>query len=268
MRLDRATMVLVTVAACVRAPAPTAIQPAPHPATRPDADCAQEVAQSIADPELPGLFRPVPRTELGPPLQDVPRDLRNRQLLVRLYVDLDGRTEPDSIKMPISENRLFNARYRRQLTQAAFWPATYQGCRVPAWYELRMVLFPQPDTTPGRLGRVPARRAPSRPDSECSAEVAEAARGDTVVGLIPPTIDSLVLPPTPLPSELRGRTLTARLFVDRHGRVVPDSTRLEPPPRDRGFAGEFRARLARYRLEPAMLRGCAVPSWFKMRVTF
>jgi hypothetical protein len=112
-----------------------------------------------------------------------------------------------------------------------------------------------------------AHAAATRPDSECYAIVAQALADSTLHRVLPAALDSLVLPPPDRPIDLRGQMFAIRLFVDAHGGVVLDSTRIDPPIADRGYDRAFRGRLARYRFRPALLRGCAVPSWFVIRLT-
>jgi hypothetical protein len=97
--------------------------------------------------------------------------------------------------------------------------------------------------------------------------VAQALADSTIPRVLPAAPDSLVLPPPNRPVDLRGRMFAIGLFVDPHGGVVPDSTRIDPPIADQSFDRAFRGRLARYHFTPARIRGCAVPSWFILRIT-
>ena len=110
-------------------------------------------------------------------------------------------------------------------------------------------------------------QAPTRPDSECGLERAQALSGSPVAGLHPPVPDRIILPPHDLPSDVRGETRLLLLLVDEHGRVVRDSSDA-PISRDTVWANEFRRRLRHYAFQPAILNGCAVPAWARIRMTF
>lgn len=92
--------------------------------------------------------------------------------------------------------------------------------------------------------------------------------GDAEEGLYrlqPPSPRGMIIPPAN--EELRGTTVEVWVFVDERGRVVPDSTRLNPPTRD----GDFNRRLIREAAEwvfrPAMKAGEAVASWFPYEIS-
>ena len=82
--------------------------------------------------------------------------------------------------------------------------------------------------------------------------------------LQPPVPRGLIIPPDN--DRLRGTEVQVWVFVDEAGRVVADSTRLEPATRD----GDFNRRLIREASEwvflPAQLDGEAVASWFPYRI--
>ena len=57
------------------------------------------------------------------------------------------------------------------------------------------------------------------------------------------------------------------LYVDEHGIVVPDSTRVEPPIASARYDRALRSTMARHTFFPAVLEGCAVPGWARMDLT-
>jgi hypothetical protein len=83
--------------------------------------------------------------------------------------------------------------------------------------------------------------------------------------LQPPSPRGMIIPPAN--KGLRGTEVQVWVFVDATGRVVADSTRLEPPTKD----GKFNKRLIREAAEwvfrPAVKEGKAVSSWFPYRIS-
>jgi len=74
----------------------------------------------------------------------------------------------------------------------------------------------------------------------------------------------MIIPPDN--DRLRGTEIQVWVFVDERGRVVADSTRLDPSTRD----GDFNRRLIReaseWTFRPAQQDGEAVASWFPYRI--
>jgi hypothetical protein len=66
---------------------------------------------------------------------------------------------------------------------------------------------------------------------------------------------------------MAGVTIEVRLFVDLHGAVVPDSTRISPALTLPRYDRDFRTAMARTEYWPAVVEGCAVPAWSTARVT-
>jgi hypothetical protein len=56
------------------------------------------------------------------------------------------------------------------------------------------------------------------------------------------------------------------VWVDETGRVVPDSTRLDPPTSDRSLNRRLIAEAADWVFEPARQGGQPVATWFDYRV--
>lgn len=80
----------------------------------------------------------------------------------------------------------------------------------------------------------------------------------------PATPRGMIIPPTN--NELRGTEVQVWVFVDARGRVVADSTRLEPPTRDRGFNRRLIREAAQWVFRPATERGIPIASWFPYRI--
>ncbi len=83
--------------------------------------------------------------------------------------------------------------------------------------------------------------------------------------LQPATPRGMIIPPTN--RSLRGTKVQVWVFVDERGRVVADSTRLDPPTRDRGFNRRLIEEAAEWVFRPAVQEGKPVSSWFPYRIT-
>lgn len=96
-------------------------------------------------------------------------------------------------------------------------------------------------------------------------------RGDGGTGesgryrLDPPVPRGMIIPPSN--RSLRGTTVEVWVFVDETGKVVPDSTRLNPPTKDRGFNQRLIREAAEWVFRPAMQQGKAVASWFPYQIS-
>lgn len=84
-------------------------------------------------------------------------------------------------------------------------------------------------------------------------------------GLIPPSPRGMIIPPTN--RDLRGSRIEVWVFVDEQGRVVPDSTRLQPPTSDRGFNEQLVGEAAQWIFEPARENGAPVAAWFPYTIS-
>jgi len=92
-------------------------------------------------------------------------------------------------------------------------------------------------------------------------------RGDAASGsdeLLPPSPRGMIIPPTN--RQLRGTEIQVWVFVDAAGLVVADSTRLEPPTRDRDFNRRLVREAAEWVFRPATRAGVAVAAWFPYRI--
>lgn len=101
------------------------------------------------------------------------------------------------------------------------------------------------------------------------------------VGVVPPAepTDStpdyhsargfLILPPLPRPRQMRGTTLTVRMLYRANGRV--DSIQVLGAA-DSAYAARYlesiRAAASRRTVHPAVYQGCAVDSWWTVKMTF
>jgi periplasmic protein TonB len=81
--------------------------------------------------------------------------------------------------------------------------------------------------------------------------------------VVAPTPRGLILPPSDRPNRVRGREIGVWVFVTAQGRVVSDSTRLEPGTGDSRFDSRLRDQAAQWRFEPARRGGQAVAEWFR-----
>ena len=82
--------------------------------------------------------------------------------------------------------------------------------------------------------------------------------------LQPATPRGMIMPPTN--GDLRGTEVQVWVFVDERGRVVADSTRLDPPTRDRGFNRRLIREASEWVFRPAVQEGRAVASWFPYKI--
>jgi hypothetical protein len=83
--------------------------------------------------------------------------------------------------------------------------------------------------------------------------------------LQPPSPRGMIIPPAN--KDLKGTTVEVWVFVDERGRVVADSTRLNPPTRDRGFNQRLIREAAEWVFRPAIRAGQAVASWFPYQIS-
>jgi hypothetical protein len=81
--------------------------------------------------------------------------------------------------------------------------------------------------------------------------------------LMPPSPRGLILPPSDRPRNVRGREFEVWVFVAADGRVVSDSTRLNPGTGDARFDRRLRDQAAQWVFEPARQAGRPVAAWFQ-----
>ena len=92
--------------------------------------------------------------------------------------------------------------------------------------------------------------------------------GTTMEGfraIVPPTPRGMIIPPTN--RSLRGTEVEVWVFVDERGRVVPDSTRLRPPTRDRGFNRRLIREAAEWVFRPGKKDGQPFATWFPYTIS-
>ena len=83
--------------------------------------------------------------------------------------------------------------------------------------------------------------------------------------LQPASPRGMIIPPSN--DNLRGTEVQVWVFVDDRGRVVADSTRLDPPTRDRGFNRRLIREAAEWIFRPAVEEGRPVASWFPYKIS-
>ena len=83
--------------------------------------------------------------------------------------------------------------------------------------------------------------------------------------LEPPSPRGMIIPPAN--RDLRGTEVQVWVFVDDRGQVVADSTRLDPPTRDRDFNRRLIREASEWVFRPARQEGRAVPSWFPYKIS-
>ncbi len=83
--------------------------------------------------------------------------------------------------------------------------------------------------------------------------------------LQPASPRGMIIPPTN--KSLRGTEVRVWVFVDERGRVVADSTRLDPPTRDRDFNRRLIREASEWVFRPAVQEGRPVASWFPYKIS-
>lgn len=84
--------------------------------------------------------------------------------------------------------------------------------------------------------------------------------------VVPPRPRGMILPPSDRPDEVRGKEVEVWVYVAATGRVVPDSTRLNPSTGDRGFDRRLREHAASWVFEAARREGQPVGEWFRYTI--
>jgi hypothetical protein len=83
--------------------------------------------------------------------------------------------------------------------------------------------------------------------------------------LEPASPRGMIIPPAN--RDLRGTEVQVWVFVDEAGRVVADSTRLDPATRDRDFNRRLIREASEWVFRPAQQDGRPVASWFPYRIS-
>lgn len=137
---------------------------------------------------------------------------------------------------------------------------------------------PQPEPSPlpdvalsrpgeGQIGEPGAEGQREGPGTETGTGLGaggSAERG--LSGVVAPVPRGMILPPSDRPRNVRGREITVWVFVTDRGRVVADSTRLDPPTPDAGYNHRLRRSAAEWHFEPARRAGRAVASWYPYQI--
>ena len=108
------------------------------------------------------------------------------------------------------------------------------------------------------LGERPGLGDPGVADGEGSGDGGSSDEGPD--RLLPPAPRSMIIPPAN--RDLRGVDVRVWVLVDATGRVVADSTRLDPPTRDRGFNRQLMREAALWLFRPGTKDGMAITAWF------
>lgn len=83
--------------------------------------------------------------------------------------------------------------------------------------------------------------------------------------LVPPQPRGMIIPPAN--KNLKGTTVEVWVFVNDKGKVVPDSTRLNPPTKDKGFNQRLIREASEWVFRPATKGGKPVASWFPYQIS-
>ncbi len=83
--------------------------------------------------------------------------------------------------------------------------------------------------------------------------------------MVPPSPRGMIIPPTN--PRLRGREVEVWVFVDARGRVVADSTRLNPPTSDRGYNRRLMEEASEWVFNPATRGGEPIAAWFPYTIS-
>jgi hypothetical protein len=149
-------------------------------------------------------------------------------------------------------------------------PPSPRIIRPPAPLEVTIEVEPvefdmEPEIDPASvMGDDPgAGEAPGLPDGVGKGDGGNAAEGR--FHLNPPQPRGMIIPPAN--KSLKGTTVEVWVFVDERGRVVPDSTRLNPPTRDKSFNQRLIREASEWVFRPATKGGQAVASWFPYQIS-
>lgn len=84
--------------------------------------------------------------------------------------------------------------------------------------------------------------------------------------VVPPRPKGMILPPSDRPDAVRGKEVEVWVYVTATGRVVPDSTRLNPPTGHRSFDRRLREHASSWVFEAARRDGRPVGEWFRYTI--
>jgi hypothetical protein len=83
--------------------------------------------------------------------------------------------------------------------------------------------------------------------------------------LDPPMPRGMIIPPSD--KSLKGTKVQVWVFVNERGNVVPDSTRLNPPTKDKSFNQRLIQEASQWVFRPATQGGKPVASWFPYTIS-
>lgn len=106
-------------------------------------------------------------------------------------------------------------------------------------------------------------QAPGLEDGDGRGDGGTAEEG--LFRLVPPSPRGMIMPPSN--NALKGKEVEVWVFVDERGRVVADSTRLEPPTGDGDFNRQLLREAAQWVFEPARRGGQPVAAWFPYTIS-
>lgn len=84
--------------------------------------------------------------------------------------------------------------------------------------------------------------------------------------IVPPSPRGMILPPD-APRSLKGKSTVVWVFVTELGEVVADSTRLDPPSRDRRYNSRLIAEAVEWRFRPGTKGGIPIAAWAQYKIT-
>lgn len=132
--------------------------------------------------------------------------------------------------------------------------------------DLEVAVEPQPEVEVEQVdissltpGTAEPAETPGRGDATGEGEAGSNEAG--LMRVVPPNPRGMIIPPEP-PRRARGRTFTVYVYVDARGRVVPDSTRLNPSSGDRRWDRNVIQRASEWVFDPARRQGRAVAAWW------
>lgn len=119
----------------------------------------------------------------------------------------------------------------------------------------------------GTVGQGRADRDPG-PGTETGTGQGDGGTADEgLFRLVPPSPRGLILPPSDRPGSVRGKEVDVWVFVNAEGRVLADSTRLDPRTTGNGgFDDRLKKQAAEWVFEPARKGGKPVAEWFRYTI--
>jgi outer membrane biosynthesis protein TonB len=112
------------------------------------------------------------------------------------------------------------------------------------------------------------RGAEAGPGTETGTGQGDGGTGEEgLFRVVPPSPRGLILPPSDRPGSVRGKEVDVWVFVSANGRVIADSTRLDPRTTGNGgFDDRLKKQAAEWVFEPARRGGQAIAEWFRYTI--